>query len=268
MFVYLPSMARTWWVGVVLWAWFSSTAWAQGTPPDVVRMHDGSFVRGTIVESTPEHVVIQLATGEVRTIERSVVAAVRAADAAAPSTGAPPSTSSRQTQQRGVRVSSAEEGLSLHRVTGSRPVMMSGANGAMFTALVDSFTLVCVAPCIADLPAGGYRLGVARGSGQPVRAEEVIHLGPRDLHLELDYVDRSGIRGAGWATWIGGVLAGGALALAAVFAGPEECRASGRCSPTLDLPMLIAGGVIVCLSPIVGVPLAFWGDTAIVRRPR
>ncbi len=44
-------------------------------------MHDGSFVRGTIVESTPERVVIQLATGEVRTIERSSVAEVRSSDA-------------------------------------------------------------------------------------------------------------------------------------------------------------------------------------------
>lgn len=342
-FVYARSMARTWWVGIALWVWMTSTAWAQGTPPDLVRMHDGSFVRGTIVESTSERVVIQLATGEVRTLERSTVAEVRSSDSpattaptapTAPTTGssvvattgegrhvvvrlrlgqilfgrvlaetasavtlalddgstrivprrdiaamrdttesatpgrsASSSTTSRGSQASGVRISSAQDGLSLHHVTGSTPVTMVGPRGELISSLVDTFALVCVAPCIADLPAGSHRLGVARGTGHPVRADEIVHLGPRDLHLELDYVDRSGIRVAGWLTWIGGIVAGGALALAAIFAGPEECRASGRCTPTLDLSMLIAGGVIICIAPIVGVPLAFWGDTGIVRRP-
>ena len=88
-------MVRTWWVGIAFWALMTSSAWAQGTPPDLVRMHDGSFVRGTIVESTPERVVIQLVTGEVRTIERSAVAEVRSSDspATAATTPTAPSTS-------------------------------------------------------------------------------------------------------------------------------------------------------------------------------
>ncbi len=95
-----------------------------------------------------------------------------------------------------------------------------------------------------------------------MRAEELTHLGPRDLLLELDYVDRSGLRLAGWLTWILGVVGGGAIAIAGIFSGPEECSDLGRCRSTLSLPMLIAGGAIVCVAPLVGVPLAFWGRAA------
>lgn len=78
------------WVGgSVVAASLPEVAVAQvATPPDLVRMLDGSFVRGTIVEATPERVVIQLVTGEVRTIPRGEVAEIRS-DALGPSPQGP-----------------------------------------------------------------------------------------------------------------------------------------------------------------------------------
>ncbi|MFO0713869.1 MAG: hypothetical protein U0353_28700 [Sandaracinus sp.] len=72
----------------VLFAWVASAS-AQAVPPDLVRMHDGSFVRGTVVESTPSRIVIQLATGEIRTIDRGLVAELRSSDHATEASAAP-----------------------------------------------------------------------------------------------------------------------------------------------------------------------------------
>src|SRR5689334_10616230 len=67
-------------------------AWAQApTPPDLVRTKDGGMLRGTIVEKVPnDHVEIQLANGQTRTVKMSEVEYAGPANESAPAPVPPP----------------------------------------------------------------------------------------------------------------------------------------------------------------------------------
>ncbi|MFN7702683.1 MAG: hypothetical protein ACK5U8_32685 [Deltaproteobacteria bacterium] len=334
-------MVRTWWVGIAFWALMTSSAWAQGTPPDLVRMHDGSFVRGTIVESTPERVVIQLVTGEVRTIERSAVAEVRSSDspATAATTPTAPSTSTTGTsveattgegrhvvvrlrlgqflfgrvlaetasavtlalddgntrivprrdiaamrdtmettsatpdaQRRGpttapgptttVRVTTRHpQRLALHRHAGSTAVRVSTGRG-YGTALIDSYDLICVAPCSATLPRGDYRVGVAQNDSEPVRVDGYLRLQSQSLHLELSYDDRSGLRIMGFLVMGFGSAIGLAMTIAGILVTSSSYDRFGVRRTEFNVPLLVSGGAVIATSLGVGLGFGALGDSA------
>lgn len=349
---------------VVLLLCVHATVLAQGAPPDSVRLHDGSFVRGTIVEATPERVVIQLATGEIRTIPRADVEQVRTSDdgvpaqqpgsqpspRTAPTTESPPTPTvptadlpsvvvrlrlgeilrgvlvsdsessvtirledgTERTVPRsdiallrrgttdlraarassdggsgdgrarfadgsepirgrstsygaGVRVTSAQEGLSLHRVTGSASIVVPTGRGAGM-AQVDAFQLVCVAPCSTELPTGDYNFGVAQRDGQPQRVGGFVRVSGSSLHLDLTYDDRSGLRILGWVILGVGGLAGAAMLIASPFAGPRDCMFGGSyCRSTASIPLAIAGGVVFAGSLGAGFGLGMLNDSPGIR---
>ena len=217
-------------------------------PPDVVHLQDGTFLRGTIVERSPTQLVLMLPTGEVRTYPAEQVARVEV--------GALPTTPTPQAEvevleQEAVETSlvhvvTDEPGLTLHRVVGA-------------TGRHDNWLSVCTAPCDSQLAIGIHRFGVSLGSGAARRIHLPIQLNVGEHTLQLLYVDQSGKRAAG-VTVLGVGLGLGAVAaiIGAVAA------ASGPIGGTA-ITFLAAGGITVTLSLLIGLGLAFQGDSADVR---
>jgi hypothetical protein len=241
-------------------------------PQVAVRLRLGEIVRGTLIEDSAEAVTLRLADGVTRRIARADVAAVqpllpqgepRAAGRTERRRAAPPPTTEASLEVRADR-----EGLSLHRVTGSAAVVVPVGRG-MGSAMIDAFSLVCAAPCSTTLPPGDYRLGVAQGDGQPVRASGIAHLGPGYHEVSLSYDDRNGFRVAGWVTFALGAAASAALMSLSLFVGPTECSSiTGYCRNTISTPMLVSGAVLFGVSMGVGLGFAFLNDAVEVRTRR
>lgn len=226
------------------------------TPPDVVRLHDGTFLRATIVERSPTQLVVMLPTGETRTYSVDQVAFAgpddAPRDAAAEESPAPPVAP----EIAHLRVFSDQQDLSLQRLVGSTTVTVATTDGGVGSARVDQFSVICNAPCDVDIPRGTYQLGVAQGTGGAVRAGSPMDL-REDTALRLRYDDRTGLRVAGWLSFGVGMGTGAALLLASVFAGSNY---------DLDVPMAVTGGVIAGLGLIAWAVLAFMFDVAEVER--
>lgn len=215
---------------------------AQGGPPDIVRLRNGSFLRGTIVERTDEVLVIMLPTGEVRTYPVAELALVtRAPPAVVPAARGPRAL---------LHVSSDRDDpvLSLHRYVGSASRMVALSGGTSSVAL-EQFELLCTAPCDTDIPVGTHQLGVGHGTsvqraGQPMRLDG-------HMHLHIDYEDRTPYRVIGWTTVGVGGLGGAAMLLSSFVIGDRT-----------DLVMLGVGAVICGASLIIGMSLAMLMDHA------
>jgi hypothetical protein len=244
----------------VIWAW-SALALAQGTG-DVVRLGDGSFYRGTIVESTSDHVSLLLPGGETRTFARTDV--VSAGPELLPEQrdhgGLDRQSPVPDVPTTHLHARADADDLSLQRMTGSTPIAIPTSRGVMY-GMQDDFAVLCNLPCDVDLPAGAYQLGVAHGEGRAQRSGRPITFPAGELQLDLHYDNREGHRIAGWITWITGAVAGAALLVTAIFDGPSECSyATGYCHSTINVPQMIAGGAIFAVGMAVGLPLALWND--------
>lgn len=161
---------------------------------DIVRLGDGSYVRGTIVERVEGvHVIIKTILGEVRTVPFSTITYAGRADDAA---------SSERTTR--VRFTSEAEGLTAHELAGTSQfsVRTYRTFGQVQSA---SYRPLCMAPCEMEVPRGTYRFGISVGDGDTQMADG----GPFNLMdpatLDLEYKSRNGYRIAGW------LLAGAAL---------------------------------------------------------
>ena len=259
-------------LGLVLLG-FSSALAAQPLPPDVVRLRDGTFLRGTIVERSPAQLVIMLPTGETRTYPADQVESAGptateqvppppvATQPPPPPTQPAPTPDARPPGTARIRVWSETPGLSLQQVSGTALVPFATRYGAG-VARVDQFSVICNIPCEVDLPEATYQLGVASGEDAAIRVGAPIDL-RRDTSLHASYTDNGGIRTTGWILFIGGSVLGTALMVGSLFAGPEECSEfTGSCRATLSMPMLVGGTIVAVLSAAIGIPLAFWGDSA------
>ena len=210
------------------------------------------MVRGTLVENIPgDHVTIQLATGEMRTFPASDVIRVGPGASAVmvpEPTYAQPVVAAPAEPMVNVRVVGNTEELSLHRLTGTASVSVWTGRG-MGTAAIDSFAILCGAPCEQNLPAGSYTLGVSQGTGMARRADHSIWHLDHDTTLELEYENREGIRIAGWVIF--GVASVG-YALGATL----PLLSSGSTDNFLEI-LLISTGVYVavCIPVIVMVAL-------------
>lgn len=151
-----------------------------------------------------------------------------------------------------IHVSADQPGLTLQRVSGTGTTVMGTPHGVVGVSFA-LFTPLCLAPCDEELPTGVYQFAISRGSGSPVGAGDAVEV-RGDVFLDLHYEDREGIRIAGWITWIGGLLAGGATMVAGAVG------ASG--GHHVDLAPIIVGAVVLGLGSIIGVPMAFLNDDA------
>ncbi len=259
-------------------------AMAQTVPPDLVQLANGGMLRGTIVENLPgDHVTIQLATGEMRTLPSAEVRFAGPASAA-PSASAteivPPAPSASLATpmtrpilaQPGpvprmggpvmamgpsvrVHVEATSPDLTLQQVTGTGTAIVS--TGRSFTTImVDNFAPLCTAPCDIELPAHTYVLGVSQGQGGARRGDHNLFTVDHDMSLELEYESREAVRIVGWLTFIGGALAGAGIMLGGILSNASSDFVT----------WLVAGAVVLAVSEIVGLALAFLNDHADIRQ--
>lgn len=151
-----------------------------------------------------------------------------------------------------IRVVTDQEGLSLQRMSGSGTLSVMGG-GALGTARVDTFDVMCNAPCDMDVEPGTYQFGVAQGDGSALRAGAPIDL-LSDTTLSIAFDDRSRLRVGGWFIYAAGAGGGAALVMGGVLQGPG----------IIDVPLLVTGIVIALAGSITGLVLAFLGDVASV----
>src|SRR6185369_14009800 len=123
------------------------------------------------------------------------------------------------------------------------------------TILVDSFAPLCTAPCDIDLPVRAYVLGVSQGQGAARRGDHNLFTIDHDMSLELEYESREAARIVGWLVFIGGAIAGAGVMLGGILGNTSDF-----------VTWLIAGSVVLVVSEIVGLALAFLNDHADIRQ--
>ena len=233
------------------------------TPADVVRLHDGTFLRGTLVERSPTQVVVVLQTGETRTYPASAVEYAGPDTPPAP-LAVPPAPVAPAARVARLHVSSDQSELSLQRLQGSAAVSSWNGHG-MTTALVDQFGILCNIPCDLDVPEGAYQLGVAKGVGAALRAGSPMDL-RGDMALRVGYEDHSATRGTGWLIFGISTAVGAGLMMGSVWAGPEDCSiGADYCHSTMSFPMMIVGSVIWLGGVLVGLLFLTAGDSATIE---
>jgi len=237
---------------------------AQPNSSDVVRLRDGTFVRGTLVERSATQVVILLPNGESRTFPFDAIefAGQEVPDPAprVPVAAPSPPPPAGPTVAR-VHVRAEQVALSLQRLQGTDTVSVPGVG----TSYTDQFSVLCNAPCDLEIPEGTYQLGVAQGADRAVRAGAPTFLSG-DMTLELNYDDHTGTRDAGWLTLILGNLAGVAVMVAGTSAGPEECdRSRTTCGNTISAPLMVVGVLMMTVASIVSIFLIGTSDSATVE---
>jgi hypothetical protein len=248
---------------------FAAPAFAQGTPPDLVRTRDGGMMRGTIIEKVPgEHVEIQLPNGQTRTVPMSEV------EYAGPATTeTTPASSARPANAATIDVPlvkldlrSAQRGVTYHRKAsagyGVGAGWVGGKNGGPVSLAFASasFERLCTAPCLAELPQGTYSLGLSLGDGGVVAAEGLDLRG----HLRVDgtYTSNANTRRAGVAVTMLSLGLGAALA----FYSTTPCnlnQTGSDCSK--KHPYWIHGLVVGGLGSTLGLMLSFVGDDVSIR---
>lgn len=206
---------------------------AAQAPPDIVKLRDGGMLRGWILESSPgEEVTIRLLDGSTRELEWSRVS-YAGPESERPrisaSTEGPTTTLETPPTEGDVtlRVRSADEHLTFHRIThvGSH----------------ERYIRLCAIPCELSLAPGRLHVAVSRGE------EEPLWVPPVDLTsdgtLDVEYLDRSGVRTAGWAvftvTLIGSIAAlFGLLAVGEPMAGTAAALGGVGGGLVVSLPMI------------------------------
>ena len=230
-------------------------------PPDVVRLRDGTFLRGTLVERSPTQVVLMLPTGETRTYPAELVTFAGPDTPPAPAAAStPPAAPVAQVDRIAMlHVRTDQPALSLQRLQGTTTVsVMVGSR--MDTAQVDQFGVVCNAPCDIEMPEGAYQLGVARGADQARRVGPPIDL-RGDMTLRVGYTNRWPLRRTGWLIFgIGGAIGVG-LMVGSIWAGPSEPSVwDGSPEPTTSPEMLISGGIVFLASTVIAALFVFRQD--------
>ncbi|HXX68332.1 MAG TPA: hypothetical protein VEK07_14170 [Polyangiaceae bacterium] len=166
-----------------------------------------------------------------------------------------------------VRFESSEPGLQVFAPSSAAPVpqLVGYPSGGWYgqAAFAPLYSRVCSAPCTAQLPVGVHRLAVAKAGSPPVAASEAISIdGPAVVHA--DYVDRTGLRAAGWIIGLGGTIGGVVMISVATVDQHTACYADGFCySYGRGEGGLVAGGIALIVgSAIAGSILATRRDEA------
>ncbi len=263
------------WISVAfgLCVLFVSVPVSAQQPPDVVRLHDGGMVRGTITEYVPDqYVVIVLPNGEERRFEgREVDFAGPGAELPAPAPPAPPRPPSVPVQAAPVqpvpvqivgpptvtvRFEAERPRTEIFRIVGAHRELHLSASSYGASAYVDErpvFERVCAAPCEAQLQPGVYGLGVSAGGPSAQPDDPMLYVaGPTSVRV--GWIDRELLRIAGTIVALAGGILGGAGAIGGSVAFLQGDDVGWR-----DFAITASALFVVSLS--VGLPLAFWGDT-------
>lgn len=242
---------------------FESLAAAQGAP-DIVRLRDGSFVRGTIVERTEGvQVSIQTVTGDVRTFpmadvtyagpDQSQVPAPPQYQGAYPSQPPPPMPAPGTVQ---LTFTGTAPGLMAQRLTGTATASVWTGRGVGF-ARVDAFEPLCLAPCQIAVQPGTYQFGISQGEGNAVRARGGPFTVTSDMAFELDFESRDGLRVLGWLTFTLSAVASAVIILVPLMVNDYSDTA-------LYTSLGVSLGVLA-VGTAVGLPFIFLNDHSEVR---
>lgn len=166
---------------------FAPSAGAE-VGPDVVRLKDGAFVRGTIMELDPEGTVtIQDARGQLRSFDMSEVEYAGPAQT--------PSDVDREPEEPEPEAAALELQLS--------PAEDQDLNFFRFVNRWD-YEALCVGPCTVSVEPGPLRLGAGINERSPIEGE-LLQV-QADAHVEVRYRNRQPARTAGIVTGIVGGL--------------------------------------------------------------
>lgn len=210
--------------------------------PDLVRLKDGSMLRGTIGELVAnDHVTIVTVTGETRRFNLTEVSyAGPASQAPAPMAIAAPVTASAKSDAAAPRkgegktevASGAEAGKARLRLSANYPNVTFYVNTGQvrggFTGYVSGhwrqpgelmfgeissnyYERLCTAPCTATLPEGRHNLALGL-DGDIVDANDKLDL-RGEVNVRGEYVDKSSWRTAGIFVFGGSMIAGLVLML-------------------------------------------------------
>jgi hypothetical protein len=145
---------------------------AAPAPLDIVRLKDGSFVRGTILEHDPRtRTVIETRTG-VRTIEASDVAYAGLASREVVEPAPPPASSSSAAPP--VPVVAVDKQVHFRAWQRNLQVYAEPLSGASKEAR--GLRPICVAPCEATIERGAYRLAFGEGAAAPLVVRNAVEL--------------------------------------------------------------------------------------------
>lgn len=215
--------------------------------PDIVRLKDGSFVRGTIVERVEgDRVIIETVTGELRTISFGDISFAGPVDGAGTAPSAPPSSASTVP----VRFTSALDKLIAYELTGSAHGMTWGYGWSGYTR-VDAFRPLCMAPCTIEVPRGTYTFGIAVEDGTARRASGGPFNVDAETTFDLEYESREGYRITGWV-----LFAAAEVAALAVIASP--LAADDIADVDYGPPLII--GTSLALGGLLTLPLIMFND--------
>ena len=238
-------------------------------PPDVVKLKDGAYFRGTISEYVPnDHVVLESANGETKRFEADEVEYAGPADGqeSAQENQSSRSDIDRETSPQAkpgrdneiaVRVeidpASEVKNIEVHEYLGSTTVAAS--NGV--TAVGHSFTRLCRAPCNLTTAEGTGSFGLSIEGRTPVA------VGTVDLHdqqlLRASYTSRRKHRIAGYALMGGGLLVGAGIMSIGILAGSDS---AGDGDTKRSQTPLYAGTVVMGVGLLVGFILMLQRDKA------
>jgi len=199
---------------------------------DIVKLKNGSMMRGTITELlVGDHVEIRLVSGETRRVPMQDVdyagPEAAATPPSPPASSTPEPAGSVRAEKVDVHLVANEPGVELHTFAGQMEITSygwtSGPGGGAgnnrqttITGTAKSYLPVCTAPCDASLPKGTQRLALSYEGGKPVDVTVVL-AGPS--RLEADYTSRRGIRVGGLVLFSASFLTGAGLTVYGVQQG-------------------------------------------------
>jgi hypothetical protein len=188
---------------------------------------------------------------------------------APPGQPGPPAPPPAAQPREAVRFEPAEPGLTVLSLRGEAPVTeVVGLRRpwwyerAYVHGYEPVYAPICNQPCSSHLIPGEYHLAISKDGGRIVPAPEpAVINGPSTVRTE--YIDRSGMRAAGWVISIAGTI-GGIVMIVASAKDDEVCDSDGNCysRETVNGPLLAGGIGVLLVSGIVGSILAFERDEA------
>ncbi len=262
----------------------------EPSPPDIVRMADGSMFRGTLIEFVPGvRCVIRLATGALRTLDASLVlyAGPHGEQGAAATTATQPTRGRRPYDPpppeqppdpdpapaspvpRTRATSSPEHPVYFYSESPDVRVHLVRATASVGDYRVNDYRLLCTAPCEVSLRPGEYRFGLSQGAGSIREADASFRIAAA-LRLDVHYESRELTRLAGLLTMLlGPVLGAGFVGLGYITGDVVSSRIFGGSRTEPNLGLVMFGTVLGGVALLGGLPFALtFGDVAHVEPHR
>jgi|GEM_PF-2192753 len=183
---------------------------------------------------------------------------------------APPRGRMRAPGGAGIRFEPDEPDLQLLAADGAMPVERFhyhrgwwGGGWGYHYGWAPTYAPLCDQACSTQLAPGAYHLALSKNGGRVVPAYGPVVLNGPSL-VRASYVDRSGLRVAGWVIGIAGLVGGIVMIAESASEGPCNPDPDGFCDrhETLNAPLFVGGIGVLIASGIVGGVLAAQHDEA------